>query len=96
GCLHANMDLYKWAFKLTPFTPSEWVADAFAFALEIREIDMRASPYDLQALGFEPIPVETAEGRAAYEAHQRRFSEQGGVLRRRLIALCDRLEALWH
>src|SRR2546425_10834 len=25
GCLHANMDLYKWAFKLAPFTPSELV-----------------------------------------------------------------------
>lgn len=23
GCLHANMDLYKWAFKFAPFTPSE-------------------------------------------------------------------------
>jgi hypothetical protein len=26
GCLHANMDLYKWAFKLAPFTPAELVA----------------------------------------------------------------------
>jgi len=96
GCLHANMDLYKWAFKLAPFTPSEWIADAFALALEIREIDMRASPYDLRALGFEPIPVETAEGRAGYEAHQRRFSERGRGLRQRLIALCERLESGWR
>src|SRR5215472_3547733 len=27
GCLHANMDLYKWAYKLAPLTPSELVAD---------------------------------------------------------------------
>jgi hypothetical protein len=27
GCLHANMDLYKWAFKLAPFTPAELIAD---------------------------------------------------------------------
>ncbi|HEY0946470.1 MAG TPA: 3-methyladenine DNA glycosylase, partial [Opitutaceae bacterium] len=23
GCLHANMDLYKWCYKLAPFTPAE-------------------------------------------------------------------------
>jgi len=91
GCLHANMDLYKWAFKLVPFTPSEWIAEAFALALEIREIDMRASPYDLRGLGFEPIPVERAEGRAEYEAHQRRFSGRGCGLRQRLIGLCHEL-----
>jgi hypothetical protein len=89
GCLHANMDLYKWAFKLAPFTPSELVADCFAFALDIREIDMRASPYDLRSLGFEPIAVETAEGRAEYERHQRRFATLGEPLRTRLIAVCD-------
>src|SRR5207248_2009588 len=69
GCLHANMDLYKWAFKLAPFTPSDLVADCFELARDIREIDMCASPYDLQALGFAPIPVETAAGRADYEQH---------------------------
>ena len=89
GCLHANMDLYKWAFKLAPFTAGEVVADAFSLACEIREIDMRASPYDLRALGFEPIPIETATGRAEYEAHQRAFAARGEPLRARLIALCD-------
>ncbi|MBE2212837.1 MAG: 3-methyladenine DNA glycosylase, partial [Opitutaceae bacterium] len=33
GCLHANMDLYKWAVKLLPYAPSELVADCFALAL---------------------------------------------------------------
>jgi len=32
GCLHANMDLYKWSFKLAPHAPSELIADAFALA----------------------------------------------------------------
>ncbi len=91
GCLHANMDLYKWAFKLAPFTPSELVADCFALARAIREIDMRASPYDLRALGYAPIAIETPEGRADYEQHQRAFAEQGQPLRARLIMLCDRL-----
>lgn len=91
GCLHANMDLYKWSFKLAPFTPSELIADAFQLARDIREIDMRASPYDLRALGFEPIAIETPEGRADYERHQRAFTARGDPLRERLAALCERL-----
>ncbi len=93
GCLHANMDLYKWAFKLTPFTPSELTADCFALARDIREIDMRASPYDLRALGYTPIPVETPAGREEYESHQRTFAERSQPLRQQLIALCERLLA---
>ena len=91
GCLHANMDLYKWAFKLAPYTPAELIADAFALARDIREVDMRASPYDLRGLGFDPIPIETPEGRADYEAHQRTFATRSEPLRARLLALCDRL-----
>lgn len=91
GCLHANMDLYKWAFKLAPFTPSELIADCFALARDIREVDMRASPYDLQKLGFPPIAIETAAGRADYEHHQRAFTARGEPLRARLHALCERL-----
>jgi hypothetical protein len=91
GCLHANMDLYKWAFKLAPFSPSELIADCFELARDIREVDMRASPYDLRALGFEPIAIETPAGRDTYERHQRAFAARGEPLRARLIALCDRL-----
>ena len=91
GCLHANMDLYKWAFKLAPFTPSDLIADCFALAHDIRDVDMRASPYDLQALGFPPIRIETPEGRAEYESFQRQFAERGQPLRARLIALLERL-----
>lgn len=93
GCLHANMDLYKWAFKLAPFTPSELIADCFALARDIRELDMRASPYDLAALGFEPVKIETPEGRMDYERHQRLFAERGEPLRARLLAVCERLLA---
>ncbi|MGC4072546.1 MAG: 3-methyladenine DNA glycosylase [Nibricoccus sp.] len=93
GCLHANMDLYKWAFKLAPFTPSELVADCFALARDIREIDMRASPYDLRALGFEPVKIETPEGRAEYERHQRTFATRGEPLRERLLTVCAQLLA---
>ena len=68
GCLHAGMDLYKWAYKLDPFVPSELIADCFALAAEIREMDMRASPYDLAELGYAPIAIETPAGRAEYAA----------------------------
>ena len=101
GCLHANMDLYKHAYKLTPLVPSELVADTFALARDIRLLDMRASPYDLSGLGLEPVPVETAAGRAAYAQAQREFSERAVPLRRALVELLDRvlLEASpagWH
>ncbi len=89
GCLHANMDLYKWSFKLAPFTSSELVADCFELARDIREVDMRASPYDLQALGFAPIAIETPAGRAEYEQHQRAFARRGDPLRARLVGVCD-------
>ena len=91
GCLHAGMDLYKWAYKLSPATPGELVADCFELAVEIRELDMRASPYDLRAHGYEPVAIETPEGRARYVAAQRGFAERGAVLRQRLLDVCDQL-----
>lgn len=90
GCLHANMDLYKWAFKLAPLVPAELVVDCFELARDIRELDMRASPYDLAALGFAPVKIETPEGRADYERAQRAFAERARPLRARLLAACDR------
>ncbi|SBT53042.1 3-methyladenine DNA glycosylase [Micromonospora auratinigra] len=93
GCLHANMDLYKWAYKLSPLVPSELVADCFALAREIRTLDMRASPYDLAELGHPPVRVETPAGRAEYAQAQRSFAERAAPLRARLIAGCDRLLA---
>ncbi|GAA1426923.1 hypothetical protein GCM10009616_02780 [Microlunatus lacustris] len=91
GCLHANMDLYKWAYKLSPLVPSDLVADAFALAREIRVLDMRASPYDFTALGLSAVPVETAEGRAAYASAQREFAVRAAPLRRRLLDVLDPL-----
>ncbi|RKF27208.1 3-methyladenine DNA glycosylase [Micromonospora globbae] len=91
GCLHANMDLYKWAYKLSPLVPSELVADCFELAREIRTLDMRASPYDLSALGYPPVRVETVEGRHEYVQAQRSFAERAAPLRARLVDECDRL-----
>ena len=85
GCLHAGMDLYKWAYKLSPLTSSELVADCFELAREIRTVDMRASPYDLRDLGLEPIAIETPGGRAEYVERQRSFTERAEPLRARLL-----------
>jgi hypothetical protein len=84
GCLHANMDVYKWAYKLSPWVPSELVADCFDLARRIRVLDMRASPYDLSAYGYEPVAIETPEGRSAYQRLQRGFATEAAVLRERL------------
>ncbi len=89
GCLHANMDLYKWSYKLAPVVGSDLVADTFALARDIRALDMRASPYDLADLGHPPVRVETPEGRAEYAAHQRAFADRAAALRGRLIAALD-------
>ena len=91
GCLHAGMDLYKHAFRLTPMVSSDLVADCFELARDIRVLDMRAAPYDLADLGFEPVAIETAEGKAAYVEAQRGFAERGAPLRARLIEECERL-----
>jgi hypothetical protein len=91
ACLHAGMDLYKHAYRLTPLLASELVADCFALARDIRVLDMRASPYDLEALGYLPVRVETPEGKQEYVAAQRAFAERGGSLRDRLIASCEQL-----
>lgn len=84
GCLHANMDLYKWAYKLWPWIGSDLLADAFEVAMVGRELDMRASPYDLTSLGFEPIRIETSEGRAQYVIAQRELLELAEPVRQKL------------
>lgn len=93
GCLHATMDLYKWAYKLGSATPAELLADCFALAVDVRELDMRASPYDLADLGYPPVRIETPAGRAEYARAQAGFAERAAPLRSRLIDLCDVLLA---
>jgi hypothetical protein len=93
GCLHANMDLYKWAYRGTPYVASDLVAGCFALARDIRAVDMRASPYDLAELGYPPIAIETPEGRAEYVAAQRAFAERARPLRAALVAAYEVLLA---
>ncbi|WP_406229686.1 3-methyladenine DNA glycosylase [Nocardia sp. NBC_01009] len=94
GCLHANMDLYKWGFKLAPLIASDMLLDFFEFACAARELDMRASPYDLSAYGYEPVRIETPTGRAEYVRAQSDLAKQSVRLRQRLLELCDTLLAV--
>ena len=91
GCLHAGMDLYKHAFRLSPLVPSELVADCFELARDIRVLDMRAAPYDLSVLGFSPVRIETAGGKQEYASAQRRFAERAAPLRSVLLEWTGRL-----
>nr|WP_035056665.1 hypothetical protein [Cellulomonas bogoriensis] len=91
GCLHANMDLWKWASKLGPAVPGELALDCFALAAEVRRLDMQASPYDVSSLGEPAVAIETPEGKAEYVARQRELAERASVLRAGLIEVCEAL-----
>lgn len=91
GCLHANMDLYKWAHKLWPWVGSDLVGEAFAVAVQGRALDMQASPYDLQALGFEPVCITTESGRERFRQEQQRLARTAEPIRRRLLEAARRL-----
>ena len=101
GCLHAGMDLYKHAFRLSPLIGSDLVADAFALAWDIRILDMRAAPYDFTGLRLDPageewtpVRIETADGKAEYAARQRELAERAAPIRSAIVEECERLLAL--
>lgn len=85
GCLHTNMDLYKWAFKLFPWIGSDIIREAFFLAVDTRRIDMKASPYDLRERGLEPIKIETDAGRKKYIKHQKEIYQRSLPIREKLI-----------
>ncbi|MCC4248987.1 MULTISPECIES: 3-methyladenine DNA glycosylase [Microbacterium] len=90
GCLHAGMDVYKWAVKLGPLVPGEVLLDAFELARDIRTLDMEASPYDLADWGYSAVAIETAEGKAQYVARQRALSERSQALRAAILDAATR------
>jgi len=91
GCIHANMDLYKWSYKSSPWISSDLLRKTLFFAIEARIIDMRASPYDLSEYGYSPIPIETPEGRREYEREQSELYRRGLKLRSELIAALEKI-----
>lgn len=91
GCLHAAMDTYKIAGWFSPLISSDLVADAFEVAATARELDMRASPYDVSEFGLPAIPVETAAGRRQYAREQESIIHLSAPVR---AALLEVLQAL--
>jgi len=91
GCLHAGMDLYKFSAKLLPLLDSETLMDAFELAFLARELDMRASPYDLSAFGYNAVRIETPSGRAEYVQRQASLSERSAGVRAALLTRCREL-----
>jgi hypothetical protein len=89
GCLHANMDLYKWCLKLGPAVPGDVLLDAFELARDIRWTDMAASPYDVSEYGVAAVEIETPHGKAEYVRRQREYARRSNDLRLRLIEVCD-------
>ncbi|WP_236683156.1 3-methyladenine DNA glycosylase [Demequina globuliformis] len=94
GCLHATMDLFKWAVKLGPTVPGDTLLDCFELAADVRRVDMQASPYDVSSYGLRAIAVETPEGKREYARLQREFADRATPLRARLIDICDAVLAL--
>lgn len=86
GCVHATMDLYKWAWKLGPLIPGELFLDTFRLAVAARTLDMEASPYDCREWGFGVVPIETPEGKSEYVRRQRALSDAAAPLRARLVS----------
>lgn len=93
GCLHAGMDVYKWASKLGPIIPGALLLDCFELARDIRTVDMQASPYDVSSLGLPAIPIETPVGKREYARRQRGFTERGNTLRQRILSAIDTARA---
>lgn len=92
GCLHATMDLYKWALKLGPAVPGDLLLDCFELARDVRYTDMQASPYDVSSYGLDPVPIETPQGKTEYVRRQRAFAARGAALRARLLDVVGRLQ----
>lgn len=90
GCVHATMDLFRYALKLWPWVPAELLADTLELAITARVLDMRASPYDLstwhgQGFDLSPVRIETAAGRREYQLAQTDLAARASPLRTRLL-----------
>jgi hypothetical protein len=85
------MDLYKWAYKFYPWISSDLIGQAFELAIFAREIDMRASPYDLAEHGYPPILIETDWGKRQYQQLQREVARRARPVRAKLVMAYEEL-----
>ncbi len=91
ACVHTNMDLYKWAYKLHPWISGEIIREAFFNAVEARKTDMQASPYDATQFGLEPIKIETEQGRKEYLDKQMEIYRNSMPIREKVIGAYRRV-----
>jgi hypothetical protein len=96
GCLHTNMDLYKWGFKMFPWISSDTIRRAFLLDVDTRIIDMKASPYDLRSRGLKPIKIETEAGRLEYVKRQKEIYQRSIPIRKQLINEYRHLTQIIH
>ena len=89
GCVHATMDLLKMTLKLQPFCDAELLRSVLGIALEARELDVAASPYDASQYDVSVIPIETSEGRAEYKRRQTALMKKADPIRRELLKAYD-------
>lgn len=93
GCLHATMDLFKYAYQLFPFVSSDILRETVVLAFRARRLDIRGSPYDVSEYleGEPPIRVETEEGREEYVREQAALAEASIPVRKMLLEIYDRV-----
>lgn len=98
GCIHANMDLFKYAYQLHPLVSSDLVLRSLRLAVRARKIDMRASPYDvsqyLDSTTEGPIRVETKDGRMQYVKEQEALYQAAMPIRAELVQVYARALSL--
>ena len=70
-----------------PACPASWLPTASSSPREVRELDMRASPYDLAAPRL-PAGADRDAGGGRVRAGPARVRRPGAALRERLLAIC--------
>jgi hypothetical protein len=68
-----------------PWIGSDLLWECFSLAVDLRVLDMEAGPYDLRAMGFAPVCIETPAGRDEYQRRQRELRARAGGLRAQLL-----------
>lgn len=93
GCIHANMDLFRYAYQMYPFVSSKLLLDALRVAIHARKIDLRASPYDVSAYAGceDPLCVETPQGRKLYIEEQEKVAAAAAPVRLQILDVYDKV-----
>ena len=91
SCIHATMDLFKYAYILYPFVSSSLLQRCFFLAFEARFLDMRSSPYDVSMFEgcADAIHIETNIGRKQFVTEQKALYKKSQPIRKELLGVYD-------